>query len=215
MAHTAPLCEVPFPVRGEWQRMPISWEAVSAVGSLVSSVAVLLAVVVAVRQVRVGAEQVEHLRRATQLEGTMKIFERMSSTEQQTARRFITNELAARLEDPVYRAELAMLTMAPQPHPEMEVLRLMEMVGTYVKHGLLDEEIIFDYWVPAILNSWEPLARLGVVGAHRASSGSAMWENYEALYDRAQTWLAARAPGSIVSMDRRRRPDDGADGASA
>jgi hypothetical protein len=54
--------------------MHVSWEALTAVASLFSSVVVLAAVLVAMRQVRVGAQQVEHLRKATQLEGTMKIF---------------------------------------------------------------------------------------------------------------------------------------------
>src|SRR6202140_5124838 len=112
--------------------MHISWEALSAVGSAISSVAVLAAVIVAARQVRVGALQVQHLRKATQLDGTMKIFEKLASPEQQDARRFVAIDLPAKLEDPVYRAELGMMTMAPQPHPEMTVLRLMEMVGTYV-----------------------------------------------------------------------------------
>lgn len=65
--------------------MQPSWEAVTAVASLLSSLAVLGALIVGLRQVRVAAAQVEHLRRATQLEGTMKIFEMLSSPEQQEA----------------------------------------------------------------------------------------------------------------------------------
>jgi hypothetical protein len=76
--------------------MPISWEALTAVASLISSVAVLGAVLGAVRQLRVGAAQVEHLQRATRLEGTMKIFAMLSSPEQQAARRFIALDLAER-----------------------------------------------------------------------------------------------------------------------
>jgi hypothetical protein len=182
--------------------MHISWEALSALGSAISSLAVLAAVIVAARQVRVGAQQVQHLRKATQLEGTMKIFEKLAGPEQQDARRFVAIDLPAKLQDPVYRAELGMMTMAPQAHPEMTVLRLMEMVGTYVKHGLLDEEIIFDYWIPAIVNTWEPLQRLGVIQAHRESGGTKMWENYEALYERAQSWLSTADPYDYRPMSR-------------
>lgn len=170
--------------------MQLSWEAVTAIASLLSSVAVLAAVLVAIRQVRVGAAQVEHLRRATQLEGTMKIFGMLGSPEQQTARRFIALELAERLEDPVFRAEVPLLTMAPslEEHRELPVLRLMEMIGTYVKHGLLDADIVFDYWLPAVTNTWERLESLGIVAAHRASLGPEMWENFEELYLRARRW---------------------------
>jgi len=182
--------------------MHISWEAVSALASAISSIAVLAAVLVAARQVRIGAQQVEHLRKATQLDGTMKIFEKLASPEQHDARRFVSMALAGKLEDPVYRAELGLMAMAPQPHPEMTVLRVMEMLGTYVKHGLLDEEIIYDYWIPAIVNTWEPLERLGVIKAHRDSGGTKMWENFEALYDRAQGWLSTADPYDFLPMSR-------------
>ncbi|HZO94095.1 MAG TPA: hypothetical protein VFB22_09985 [Candidatus Baltobacteraceae bacterium] len=42
--------------------MQVSWEALTAIASLLSTLAVLAAVVVAARQVRVGAAQVERLR---------------------------------------------------------------------------------------------------------------------------------------------------------
>jgi hypothetical protein len=163
--------------------MHVSWEALTAVASLFSSVAVLAAVIVAVRQVRVGAEQVEHLRKATQLDGTMKIFALIGSDEQQQARRFILTELAARLDDPKFRAEVSQLASFPslQEHPELQVLRLMEMVGNYVKHGLLDEDIMFDAWVTAVVQIWERLEALGIIAMHREAVGAGIWENYEAL----------------------------------
>jgi len=175
--------------------MHVSWEALTAVASLFSSVAVLAAVLVAIRQVRVGAEQVEHLRKATQLEGTMKIFAMIGSDEQQEARRFIHMELAARLQDPKFRAEVSQLATYPslKEHPEVQVLRLMEMVGTYVKHGLLDHDIMFDAWVTAVIQIWERLEILGIIAMHREAVGTGAWENYEALYHRGQRWLQESA----------------------
>ena len=172
--------------------MPLTWEAITALASLMSSLAILAALVVAVRQVRVGAQQVEHLRRATQLEGTMKIFAMLSSPEQQEARRFILRELSARMKDPSFRAELADLTMTPNraAHKELDVLRLMEMIGTYVKHGLLDEEIVFDYWAPMVRLNWEALDQAGIVAAHREATVPEMWENFEDLYVRAKRWVS-------------------------
>ncbi len=174
--------------------MQLSWEAVTAATSLFSSLTVLAAVIVAVRQVRVGADQVEHLRRATQLEGTMKIFDKLGSPEQQRARTFIVTELGGRLEDPVFRAELERVPFTYEGHPEIDYLRLMEMVGTYVKHGLLDSEIIFDYWYGVIIAMWSRLETLGVVAAHRGAAGALMWENCEALYHHARAWAAVRDP---------------------
>jgi hypothetical protein len=97
----------------------ITWDAVSALAGLFSTLAVLAAVLVAVRQVRVGAQQVDHLRRATQLEGTMKIFDLLNSREQQHARRFINVELEELLKDPAFRADVVLAGMAedPEKHP--------------------------------------------------------------------------------------------------
>ena len=175
--------------------MHVSWEALTAVASLLSSIAVLCAVLVAMRQVRVGAQQVEHLRKATQLEGTMKIFAMLGSPEMQKARRFIALELEERLKDPKFRAEVPLLAFAPSvdDHGELTILRLMEIIGVYVKHGLLDSDIVFDYWNLAIVYGWERLEALGIVAIHRDALGAQMWENYEDLYRRGKRW-AADAP---------------------
>lgn len=174
--------------------MQIPWEAVSALAGLLSTLAVLAAVLVAVRQVRVGAQQVDHLRRATQLDGTMKIFELLNSREQQRARRFINIELEELLEDPAFRADVVLAGMAedPEKHPEMNALRLMEMIGIYVKYDLLDADIVFDYWIPAVVDSWERLESLGVIEMQRTKWGPALWENFEDLYRRGKKWSSSR-----------------------
>ena len=177
--------------------MQVSWEALTAIASLLSSVAVLAAVLVAVRQVRVGAAQVDHLRRATQLEGTMKMFEQLRSPEQQAARRYILHDLAAQLADPSMRMEMqAQWEASGEPTLEerkwLPALTLMEMNGIYVKHGLLDAEIVFDYWIPAISRIWELLESHGVIATHRRVFGPEMWENYEYLYRRYEQWYLKR-----------------------
>jgi len=188
--------------------MPITWEALTAVASLISSVAVLGAVLVAVRQLRVGAAQVEHLQRATQLEGTMKIFAMLSSAEQQAARRFIALELGERMKDPAFRAEVSLLTLSgwTDEHQEIPVLRLMEMIGTYVKHGLLDSVIVFDYWIPVLTATWERLDELGIIAAHRQALGPEMWENFEDLYARGQRWLQNAPPVAALRAVPRPTP---------
>jgi len=172
--------------------MPVNWEAVASIASLISTIAVLAAVVVGIRQVRVGAQQVDHLRRTTQLEGTMKIFSQLGSPEQVAARRFVAMELPIRLREPECRTQMTMVSMAAnvEEHHELAVLRLMEMIGVYIKHGLLDEEIVFDFWIPAVQMMWQQLDELGVIAAHRQTAGSDMWENFEDLNRRSVRWAA-------------------------
>jgi hypothetical protein len=173
--------------------MPVSWEALSAIASLLSSLAVLAAVLIAVRQVRVGAAQVDHLRRATQLDGTMKVFALLTAPELRGALRFIVEGLERRFrDDPAYRAELLELTGDTDSHQELRVMRLMEMMGIYVKHGLLDPEIVFDYWIPSLTTAWDLLESLGVIEANRTRVHPSMWENFEYLLRRYKRWEADR-----------------------
>jgi hypothetical protein len=170
--------------------MPVSWEALTAVASLLSSVAVLAAVLIAVRQVRVGAAQVDALRRATQLDGTMKVFAMLTTPEQREGRRFVVEDLADRCrDDAAYREELFNMRGDISAHREFAVGGLLEMLGIYVKHGLLDPEIVFDYWIPDNRRAWTIFVSLGIVAAHR-SVEPLMWENFEYLVDRFDRWMA-------------------------
>jgi hypothetical protein len=188
--------------------MPINWEAVASIASLVSTIAVLAAVVVGVRQVRVGAQQVDHLRRTTQLEGTMKIFAQLGSPEQVAARRFVVMELPMRLREPEFRAQMELISMGAnlEEHQELAVLRLMEMIGVYIKHGLLDEEIVFDFWIPAVTMMWQQLEELGVIAAHRETAGAEMWENFEDLYRRSARWESKNGKSETRYLARVPRP---------
>jgi hypothetical protein len=182
--------------------MQVGWEAVTAMASMLSSIAVLLAVVIAVRQVRVGAAQVDALRRATQLEGTMKIFEMLSAPEIGTGLRFIANELPQRFrDDPVYREELLSLTRFRE-HAEAAPMRLMEVLGIYVKHGILDQDVLFEFWIPGITDAWDTLVSLGVVTAHRERVDRALWINFEHLVARYKAYDAANA----LNLPPRRPP---------
>ena len=200
--------------------MPINWEAVASIASLVSTIAVLAAVVVAVRQVRVGAQQVDHLRRTTQLEGTMQIFAQLGSPEQVAARRFVAMELPIRLRDPEFRGQMELVSMAAnvEEHHELAVLRLMEMIGVYIKHGLLDEEIVFDFWIPAVQMMWQQLDELGVIAAHRQMAGADMWANFEDLYRRSVRWAAKHGtdapPNGYLANVPRPDADVAADGTA-
>lgn len=174
--------------------MHVSWEALTAVASLLSSLAVLAAVLIAVRQVRVGAAQVDALRRATQLDGTMKVFAMLTTPEQREGRRFMVEDLADRCrDDPVYRDELLTMRGDLREHREIAVMSLLEMLGIYVKHGLLDPEIVFDFWIPTNSAAWHIAESIGVVAAHRRID-PAMWENFEYLVGSYERATAARRP---------------------
>jgi hypothetical protein len=140
----------------------------------------------------------------------MKIFDILNSREQQDARRFINTELEERLADPDFRADVARggMAKAPEDHPEIVALRLMEMIGTYVKHDLVDADIVFDYWIPAVIHSWERLDALGVIVLQRATWGPTLWENFEELYRRAKDSASVHgpAPATLTSPEETNEP---------
>ena len=185
----------------------ISWEAISALAALISAVVVVATVVVGTRQVRVAAQQVEHLRRATQLEGTMNVFDELSTTEYRSAIHFVLNDLAGRMRnDAAFRDGVTEVGLADaRTHPELTVLRTYEKVGVYVKHGLLEGEVLVDFFGPLVIATWECLRDSGVVAVHRAARGKLLWENYEVLYGIARAYIGRRDPESLAAIQGSRQ----------
>ena len=181
--------------------MFLSWEAVSALAAVISALVVVGTVIIGVRQVRVAAQQVDALRRATQLEGTMTVFASLDSPELRSATEFVLNDLTNRIQDAAFRAEVPGLGLVDTAaHPETTVLRTFEDLGNYVKHGLVDGEVLLDSFAPVIIATWECLRGTGVIAIHRAARGDLLWENYERLYDAAVVWLDARSPSTLEKI---------------
>jgi hypothetical protein len=58
------------------------------------------------------------------------------------------------------------------------MLMMGETIGTFVKQGLLDRDLVYDLWAPGLL--WDRVGRAAL--AQREQYGvAALWENFEAL----------------------------------
>ena len=68
------------------------------------------------------------------------------------------------------------------------VLNYYETLGTLHKHGLINEDLLFD-WL-AVTEIWNRLR--GVVKGIQATSSPAMYENFEAMAEAQERWTAAR-----------------------
>lgn len=173
----------------------VDWSAVSAVGTVLTGVVVAVTAVFGFRQLRLTRVQLEQLRRATQLDGAMKIFDDLHSPTYVEARHFVATELPKYLDDPIFRkeVELGMIwTENPDTiHHEQIILRTFETVGSYVRRGLLDREVIVDTAAIPILLAWEHLSE--VVELHRRTIHPRMWENFEKLHDEATAWFIERS----------------------
>ena len=174
----------------------MNWEALSAIGSIVSAVVIAVTVIMAARQVRVTTDQVrltnaqlDHLRRTTQLEGAMKIFDEITTPEFREAVRFVVHDLRERMKDETFKAEVRFPESADDAsHKENVVHRMFERVGAYVKQGLLDGEILYTVNPMAILSTWENMAE--VIAIQREVLTPLRGENFEYLYNGARNWAA-------------------------
>lgn len=176
----------------------MTWEAVSALAAVFTGLIIASTVLVGIRQLRLTQETLEHLRRATQLEGAMKIFEDLNSPEFRESQHFILNDLAQRMDDPAFRDTVGLVGIADiRQHKELTLMRAYERVGTYVRYGLIDGAIVYDYGLPVIAGTWEELAE--VVAIHRNAMGNGLWENFEFLYTDGKAWQhrVKRAPAFL------------------
>jgi hypothetical protein len=168
----------------------ISWEGLTAISSAASAIVIAATVIVGYRQIRLAADQVEHLRRSTQLDGTMKAFAELNTPEFRAARLFVENTLAERMLDEQFCAELLLPFHAldEEVHKELIVAQTFEKIGTYARHGLLDTTLIADYCGPLIREMWQKLDTLGYF-AYRRRDRPYSLENFEFLYDSAMVWF--------------------------
>jgi hypothetical protein len=160
----------------------IDWDALTAIGSIVSAGVLLVGGAVAVYQLR-------ETRRAAQFDSTQRMVDRLLDRDFNRAVRFVINDLPDRLRDPEYAAELEHSRgwdVDPERHPELVVLGRLEETGIYLRHRLLLGDALLDFDAIMILQSWEHLKN--VVDLMRKSHRNPrVWSNVEFLYERARS----------------------------
>ncbi len=160
----------------------MSWESIAALGSILSAVIIAVSAAFALRQVN-------QLRRATQLDGTMQIFAQFTAPEFITARSFVLSDLSEKLKDPQFVDELRTYrNVDVAKHPEYRVLLFLQLVGSLVKNRLVDGPGIYEFAQYSIIKSWEvlePVVRL----QRDATNNPYMWGGADFLYASARRWL--------------------------
>jgi hypothetical protein len=159
----------------------IGWDAIAAVGSLISAGVLLVGGAIAVYQLR-------ETRRAAQFDATQRMVDRLLERDFNRALRFVINDLPIRMGEPEYTAELERSRgwdVDPERHPELIVLARLEEAGIYLRHRLLLGDALLDFDAILILQSWEHLADV-VALMRRSHRNPRVWSNAEYLYDRAK-----------------------------
>lgn len=178
----------------------MSWEALSALSTALTAIIIAVTAVAAFREVRLTAaatratgEQIAELRRATQFEGTLEVFRELDSEFQRDARHFVQFELAERLQDEAFRAEVALLNGGDETrHHELTVLRCFERIGFYLNKGLVEKDLVYLVASGRVVVMWQALEP--VVEIHRVALGATKqpWQSFEALYHATITYMHDR-----------------------
>jgi len=170
----------------------VTWEAFTALSTFFTGLVILATVLL-------GARQLVQLRKATQLEGIMKIADQLLDPDYQSALRFVRYELSERVKDPDFQRDWeagSVLRMDPHKHPEIHVLFKHELIGTYVKEGLLDGSTVYELCGTRLVHAWDNLKPL-VVRARETTGEWSSWDNTEFVSEAARRWGEER--------DKRRR----------
>lgn len=138
----------------------------------------------------VAAVQLRHLRQNNELQAVLALrAERSHALED--AYEFTRRELAVRLQDPAFRAELEGPSPSRLVHKELTLIEYFEHIGTYVKHGLIDERVYFEIGSPE--NYWPLLEP--ALAIYRRSRGPWAYENFEYLTMRSLRYAAEHPDG--------------------
>lgn len=159
----------------------MDWNALTAIGSIVSAGVLVVGGAVAIYQLR-------ETRRAAQFDSTQRIVDRFLDPEFNRALLFVINDLPERMRDPVYTAELEHSRgwdVDPNRHPELVVLARLEEAGVYLRHRLVLEDALLDFDAILILQSWDHLKEV-VDLMRRSHRNPRVFSNAEFLYDRAR-----------------------------
>jgi hypothetical protein len=147
----------------------MTWEAVTAVASLITTLVIAVTAIVAMVQIR-------HLRAANQLAAAMALMSELETLVD--ARTFVANTLELKLKDPAFRASLASNKFSRREHLEIMLGNYWEKFGILLRQGLLDKQLFLDWGAQGCLRDWRQLRE--VTALIRGPSPQ-VWRDFEYL----------------------------------
>ena len=148
--------------------------------------------------------QLRHLRITNQLSGLISVLELFQQPHIHDLINFIRKELPVKMQSDDFRAGLRKIPVDRIQHPELHLCEMYEEIGSYVRSGLIDEELFLRaHWYNVGLY-WQLLQpAITVVRSTRPY----VFENFEYLAARAQSW-SNRHPEGNYPKDMPRMPSD-------
>ena len=158
------------------------WEALTAIGTILSAVIIGVSAVVAIAQIR-------HLRAAAALQGFLELMTEAGGPRIGQANAFVENELPERLKDEAYRRELAEGKFDTEKHPELVIGSLWERIGALIHFKYIDEDLFIDFVGEVCQHQWHLLREVAEL---RRKNNPLIWERFEELAERCRTYTTRR-----------------------
>ena len=148
--------------------------------------------------------QLRHLGASNQLEALNEFRQNFESSEVQAARTALP-QIQELLKDQSHRLELEQGRAPEWAQTVMPAFRLFEVLGLYVKHGIVSRDFVCDLWAPVVIGYWEDFAPLIVV--MRRLDTDAFLENFDMLAYLCRRWLEVNRSAYPKGMPRIAPPD--------
>ena len=151
------------------------WSTIAAVGTFLVIAASAIAAFVQLRHIRVSNLHA----------GLQSTFGMLLDPSIRELLNFIRHDLAERMKDEGFRAELREIPVDRSRHPELYLCDLYNHVGSFVRNGLIDEKIYLQTEWYNVNLYWhllrEPVAEI-------RKNRPYVFENFEWLAAQAQKW---------------------------
>lgn len=163
---------------------------------MLTALATLATVVVIGASAVAALIQLRHMRASNELEAVLALQHDFQAPQMQAALQYVQQHLPAKLEDDIYRHELAAIGyISIERHPELLVCNWFTQMGTFLKHGLISESTLMDLYARLVRYYWTQLSP--VVAIMRRKRGEGQYSEFEYLALRANVWLAQYTHGAF------------------
>jgi hypothetical protein len=152
------------------------WNTVGTVGTFLVITATAVAAIV----------QLRHMQRSNQLSGLLTVLDLLQQPHVYGLIDYIRHELPGKMEDPTFRAGLDTVPVDRREHPELHLCDLYEQIGSYVRAGLIDEDLFVRPQFQIINMNWAVLQPVVMIIRRKRPATLA---NFEYLASRARAWL--------------------------
>lgn len=135
--------------------------------------------------------QLRDLRLSSQMATASAILQNYWTPQFQEWLRFVLFELEQRLQDPSYRDGLRAPLIDKSQHSEVYVCEFYTLIGSYVQHGSIPEDIFLANGSVDALNTWRKVRP--AIALMREGGSPALYRDFERLAALCENWLATHA----------------------